>query len=154
MLYVLLLLFTDTLTPEEEAAAAAASATAVVSRANDDTSSDTIISSPTTTPESPEQPTTPRRRRNRRAGAGATTGEVHAQAGLLNPPQPSPVTLITCKLDSAGNVADIIMWGADSATACVSGCGGALARDWSAPLSGGRNVGLDFQDAQILQVGV
>jgi hypothetical protein len=57
---------------------------------------------------------------------------------------PAAFTAVTCKLDAAGNVADVVFSRPGSSTA---GCSSVAA------LPGGRNVLLDFSDSQIVQVG-
>lgn len=90
---------------------------------------------PVTEPAAPSRP-----RRYRRAGnPGEDT--VQAQAGLINQRNPSPVTLVTCRLDASGNVAGLVLAKADGsnwASSCATGTTS--------------NIQLDFQDTQILQV--
>jgi hypothetical protein len=124
---------------EEEAPAATTAAAATV--IDPAVAVDTIVQQPTV-PEA--EPVTPsRRRRNRRAGNPEDEGTVQAQAGLTNQRQPSPVTLVTCRLDANGNVAGLVLAKAD-------------ASNWRSTCATGTttNIQLDFQDTQILQVSI
>jgi hypothetical protein len=59
------------------------------------------------------------------------------------------VAYVTCKLDAAGNVADVVFTRLDGNTTSRSNCTGGSA---AAVLAGGRNVLLDFTDSSIVQV--
>jgi len=88
--------------------------------------------------------------KHRRAGGDLTT--VAAGGGLVSDritvaaATPAAITSITCKLDAAGNVADVFY--TTSAGTTTYGCTGNAAL-----LTGGRNVLVDVSDSLVLQVG-
>jgi hypothetical protein len=90
---------------------------------------------PTTDPISSTEPVpgpTPRRHGRRAVNITAATVV------------PAAFTYVTCKLDAAGNVADVVF--SRPGGSSTAGCSTAVS------LPGGRNVLLDFYDSQIVQV--
>lgn len=77
-------------------------------------------------------------RRGGAGGGGTPDGTATAAAA-----EPAAFTSVTCKLDTSGNVADVLFTRAGSST---PGCSA------SGVLAGGRNVVLDFSDSLVVQV--
>lgn len=131
----MLLLKHTAVAPSVEEEAPAATAAAVIDPA---AVLDPVVQQPTVPVTEPAAPSRPRH--YRRAG-NPDEGTVQAQAGLVNQQNPSPVTLVTCRLDANGNVAGLVLAKADGSN-WASSCAAVTTS----------NIQLDFQDTQILQV--